>query len=169
MKRKTVVSFLVSICTLFTYSFGQDSTPKTESTTTSVSYDPIAAMLDSLVSQNFQNRYNFINNIDADAELHNGPAPVFSDEEYRARMSKIKSPIPLTYNRSVREYIDLYATRKRGLTARALGLSQLYFPLFEEVLDQHSELSAEVQALIKRHKQELNRSHGKIRNLYFNF
>ena len=137
MKSKIVVSFLVSICSLFTFSSAQDLAKTEETTTAVVSYDPIAAMLDSLVSQNFQNRYNFVNSIDPDAELHEGPAPAFSDEEYRTRISKIKSPIPLAYNRSVREYIDLYATRKRGLTSRALGLSQLYFPLFEEVLDQH--------------------------------
>lgn len=137
MKSKIVVSFLVSICSFITFSSAQETVHNDEVNTTAASYDPITAMLDSLVSQNFQNRYNFINNIDSEAALHEGPAPVFTEEEYRTKMSKIKSPIPLTYNRSVREYIDLYATRKRGLTARALGLSQLYFPLFEEVLDQH--------------------------------
>jgi membrane-bound lytic murein transglycosylase D len=139
MKKQIFVSFLVSICSLCTFSLkAQEVTPVTEITTTERSYDPISAMLDSLVSQNFLDRYNFINNINPETEAHSSPAPVFTDEEYRTRMGKLKSPIPLTYNRSVREYIDLYATRKRGLTARALGLSQLYFPLFEEVLDKHN-------------------------------
>ncbi|MGI8893833.1 MAG: LysM peptidoglycan-binding domain-containing protein [Bacteroidia bacterium] len=139
MKRQIFVSFLVSICTLFTFSVeAQQVTPVTEEIKPDNSYDPIAAMLDSLVSQNFLNRYNFVNDIDLDAEAYTGNAPTFSDEVYRTRMSKINSPIPLTYNRSVKEYIELYATRKRGLTSRALGLSQLYFPLFEEVLDKHN-------------------------------
>jgi membrane-bound lytic murein transglycosylase D len=50
-------------------------------------------------------------------------------------MAKISSPIPLSYNQYVKGFIDLYANRKRGLTQRAMGLSNLYFPMFEEVLD----------------------------------
>lgn len=41
----------------------------------------------------------------------------------------------MTYNAEVRKYLELYAYHKRGLTARMMGLSELYFPLFEEALD----------------------------------
>ena len=46
-----------------------------------------------------------------------------------------QSPFEYIYNTDVRKFIDLYAYRKRALTARILGLAQLYFPLFEEQLD----------------------------------
>ena len=139
MKKQLFVSFLVFICSFFTFQvLAQDTAVKEEDASGLSANDPIAAMLDSLVSQNFLNRYNYINKIDPNASSYDGPAPVFSDEDYKSRIGKIKSPIPLTYNRSVKEYIDLYATRKRGLTSRALGLAQLYFPLFEEVLDKYN-------------------------------
>ena len=41
----------------------------------------------------------------------------------------------LVYNQQVREYIDMYALRKRALTERVMGLAQLYFPLFEQTLE----------------------------------
>lgn len=101
-------------------------------------YDPIAANLDSLVTLNYIQRLNF-----ASAGLNNSSdfkpldIPSYSDEAYRSRIAKIQSPIMLAYNPEVREYIDLYALRKRQLTARVMGLANLYFPLFEEALDKN--------------------------------
>src|SRR6185436_2669775 len=99
--------------------------------------DPIIEMLDSLVTINNVIRYN--NLMDATGStssneiIRSGPA--FSDEVYNERISKIITPIPLTFNEQVKDYIHLYADRKRELTSRVLGLSRLYFPLFEEILD----------------------------------
>lgn len=66
-----------------------------------------------------------------------GDVPTFSDSVYRARIEALnrQTPIPLTYNQHVKSFIDLYAVRKRGLTSRMLGLSYVYFPMFEEMLD----------------------------------
>lgn len=63
--------------------------------------------------------------------------PSFHDSVYydRIRRLDIATPIELTYNRHVRQFIDLYAVRRRNLTSRIMGLSELYFPLFEEHLD----------------------------------
>lgn len=99
-------------------------------------YDPISAMLDSLVTLTHVVRYNQLdaNCFDPNAVVP-GSVPSFSHEVYSERIAGIHSPIPLSYNRYVKEFIDLYAVRKRGLTQRAMGLSNLYFPLFEEVLD----------------------------------
>lgn len=99
-------------------------------------YDPITAMLDSLVTLNHVVRYNQLdaNCFDPNAVVP-GSIPTFSDEVYTERMNQIHSPIPLSYNQHVKGFIDLYAMRKRGLTQRAMGLSNLYFPMFEEILD----------------------------------
>lgn len=98
--------------------------------------DPIVDMLDSLVTITHVVRYN---QLDANCYDTNAPGcvkgPVFSDQVYTERISALQSPIPLSYNKYVKEYIDLYANRKRGLTQRVMGLSNLYFPLFEETLD----------------------------------
>ncbi len=100
------------------------------------SYDPINAMLDSLVTLTHVVRYNQLdaNCFDPNAVVP-GSVPSFSDEVYTKRINSIISPIPLSYNAHVKGFIDLYASRKRGLTQRAMGLSNLYFPLFEEILD----------------------------------
>jgi membrane-bound lytic murein transglycosylase D len=63
--------------------------------------------------------------------------PSFSDSVYASRIRKIESPLPLTYNATVKAFIDLYAVRKRDQVERMLGISQYYFPIFEEILDKH--------------------------------
>ena len=98
--------------------------------------DPIVAMLDSLVNINHVIRYSYLNPDNKQPESTTGfGVPSFSDEEYALRMSRIPTPIRLTYNQSVKNYIDLYSLRRRELTSRIMGLSNLYFPMFEEVLD----------------------------------
>lgn len=60
------------------------------------------------------------------------------DSLYAARLARIPSLIPMTYNADVRRYIELYAVRKRNFSGRILGLTKIYFPLFEEVLDKYN-------------------------------
>ncbi len=100
-------------------------------------YDPIVAMLDSLVNQNYIQRLSFASSGTQQNNFQPFEIPSYSDEVYSQRISKIQSPMSLVYNQQVREYIDLYALRKRGLTERVMGLANLYFPLFEQTLDQN--------------------------------
>ena len=74
-----------------------------------------------------ENKYNFLPNF----------VPTYPDSVYYYRMQRldIGSPIDLTYNSYVRMFIDMYANKKRGTTARVLGLAQMYFPMFEQQLD----------------------------------
>ncbi len=76
------------------------------------------------------NKYNFLPNF----------VPTYPDSVYYYRMQRLDvgSPMELTYNPKVRAFIDLYANRKRGTTARVLGLSQMYFPMFEQQLDKYN-------------------------------
>ncbi|MCF8296045.1 MAG: transglycosylase SLT domain-containing protein [Saprospiraceae bacterium] len=100
--------------------------------------DPIAAMLDSLLESKF---YKF--NISQDKkskhkyEYSVDSVPEFTDSIYKLRIEYLNenSPFKFVYNEDVQHYIDLYASRRRKLAERVLGLSQLYFPLFEEQLD----------------------------------
>jgi soluble lytic murein transglycosylase-like protein len=100
-------------------------------------YDPIAATLDSLVNLNYIQRLNFASSGTQQNNFQPYEIPTYSEEVYAQRISKIQSPMALVYNQQVREYIDMYAIRKRGLTERVMGLAQLYFPLFEQTLDQN--------------------------------
>ncbi len=48
-----------------------------------------------------------------------------------------QTPFHLTYNKEVQYFIDLYGYRKRRFTSKLLGLSDMYFPIFEELLDRY--------------------------------
>ena len=61
--------------------------------------------------------------------------PVFSDSIYIERLSRIPSLIPLSYNRYVRNFIHVYTEKRREQVGIMLGLSEYYFPIFEEIFD----------------------------------
>ena len=55
--------------------------------------------------------------------------------EQRIELLNKLTPINLVYNKDVQAYIDVYTVRRRDHLARIIGMSELYFPLFEEYLD----------------------------------
>lgn len=61
--------------------------------------------------------------------------PDFSDAVYMQRLSEIPTVIDLTYNRIVKNYINVYTRKRREQVRVMLGLSDYYFPIFEEVFD----------------------------------
>lgn len=61
----------------------------------------------------------------------------FHDSVYAERLERLPSIIHLPYNDIVRDCIDLYAARKRGLVRYMLGMADFYFPIIEQILDKH--------------------------------
>jgi membrane-bound lytic murein transglycosylase D len=59
------------------------------------------------------------------------------DSVYIKRLQAIDSFFPLPYNETVRNFIGLYTIRKRELTSYMFGLSNYYFPIFEEALERY--------------------------------
>lgn len=57
------------------------------------------------------------------------------DSIYIQRLGKIPSMVDLSYNNIVRNYIELYTNKRREQVEIMLGLSEYYFPIFEEILD----------------------------------
>jgi membrane-bound lytic murein transglycosylase D len=100
--------------------------------------DPVVAMLDSLARMNFFNKPVKPGNQKYTMAPDSIPRP--ADLIYEARMAKLDaaSPFDLIYNPVVKGFIDLYVFRKRELVSRMLGLSQLYYPMMEEVLDKYN-------------------------------
>ncbi|MDD4373369.1 MAG: LysM peptidoglycan-binding domain-containing protein [Bacteroidales bacterium] len=102
---------------------------------------PIVKMLDSL----HRIRYFGDSLLFADStgmgiyELKSMNAPQFADSVYEQRIALLnrETPIDLTYNKHVKSFIELYAVNKRELTSRVLGLSYVYYPMFEELLDRY--------------------------------
>ena len=63
--------------------------------------------------------------------------PYFTDDVYRMRLNRMMTVIPMTYNETVRKYIDLYAGRSRKRMRYIMGMADYYFPMIEQTLDAH--------------------------------
>lgn len=101
----------------------------------------LVRQLDSLTSVKFFQKYEFVSD---SAELNTygysaEEIPMFNDSVYELRIQvlNVQTPIELVYNQHVKAFINLYAKKGRKQTARMLGLKEIYFPLFEEVLDKY--------------------------------
>ena len=57
--------------------------------------------------------------------------------EYRIAILNKESPVALDYNADVRRYIDLFTGPRKAEMARVIGLSEIYFPIFDEYLDRY--------------------------------
>lgn len=99
--------------------------------------DPVICHLDSMSYSLFTRDKFFVNDEQLLSSI-NMPydfIPKYTEAEIKGKMKLIPTIIPLTYNGQVKSFIDLFAYRRRGLMARCLANSQIYFPIFEEVLD----------------------------------
>lgn len=69
-----------------------------------------------------------------------GEVPYYDDSVYMQRIQTLayETTIPLTFNTHVKSFIDLYANRRRQQSSRMLGLSYVYFPMFEEYLSRYN-------------------------------
>ena len=66
--------------------------------------------------------------------------PAYDDSVYMQRIQTLanETTIPLTFNNHVKSFIELYANRRRQQSSRMLGLSYVYFPMFEEYLAKYN-------------------------------
>ncbi|MDP2721275.1 MAG: LysM peptidoglycan-binding domain-containing protein [Bacteroidales bacterium] len=100
----------------------------------------ILRAIDSMTYLKFYNRQFFISDSAyaiTKSKFAIDDIPDYPDSVYASRIEKLnkQTPIELTYNKEVKNYIYLYANKKRNLTARMLGLAEIYFPMFEAELD----------------------------------
>ncbi len=68
------------------------------------------------------------------------------DSVYIQRLMDAEQVIDLSYNNVVRNFIKMYTEKRRGQVEMMLGLSEYYFPKFEEILDKY-ELPLELKYL----------------------
>lgn len=68
-----------------------------------------------------------------DATTYSVKYPNSYYESFITELNK-QTPLELTYNTYVQGFIDMYIYRKREQVSRMLGLAQIYFPIFEEVM-----------------------------------
>ena len=60
-----------------------------------------------------------------------------NDSIYVDRLSKLHNIMELPYNEVVRNCINLYVDRRRNSVEYMLGLENFYFPMIEQILDEH--------------------------------
>lgn len=65
--------------------------------------------------------------------------PSIPDLVYEIKIATINSmsPMDFDYNQFVKHYINVYAAERREQVSKMLGLAELYFPLFDEILDKY--------------------------------
>lgn len=128
-----LVKLIVSVFLFsYTFTFAQINTDSI------IADDPLLAQMDSLDVLNFFNNHNHIDTLNI-YNYSEDSIPVFSDEIYKTRLDSLDqiTPFQLDYNNEVRRYIELYTIKRRGTISRVLGMSELYFPLFEQKLSQY--------------------------------
>lgn len=66
--------------------------------------------------------------------------PTYMDSTYMERidMLNVQSPFDYRFNADMRKMIWLYSERRPYMVSKALGAMDLYFPLFEQMLDKYS-------------------------------
>lgn len=133
------LAFSILLGLLLLFSFGSEAQTPTAKDSCFINDNPVVAHLDSLATLAFFTNEHFTTDR-SKLNKYNFPAdfiPTYPDSVYRARIEKLNlsSPFEYVYNDQVKAYIDLYASKKRNLASRLLGLAELYFPMFEEQLD----------------------------------
>ena len=63
--------------------------------------------------------------------------PDFPDSVYISRLQSLPFVMELTYNRIVKNFIDVYAKQRRDKVRIMLALADYYFPMFEDVFDRY--------------------------------
>ena len=97
--------------------------------------DLFAAKLDSLVNSWYMQ--NVFEMVPGDISQDSPAIVSIPDSVYIERLQSIDSYIDLSFNKTVKNFIELYTQRRRDQVEMMLGLANYYFPLFEEALDKY--------------------------------
>lgn len=97
-----------------------------------------AEMRDSLLQLWYKNstivNYDALHEYDMDSVRFSSNV---SDEEMMRRLEAMNSFISLPFNENVKNYIILYSEKMPSRMGRVLGLSNYYFPIFEDILNRY--------------------------------
>ena len=103
--------------------------------------DPVLLAMDSMANAPFFESIAHLYNSNNYSHIPDtlDSIPKYSDDYYKAKLAALDSlsPFNLVYNQRVKAFIKLYSVKRRGQTAKMLGLQHQYFPMMEEVLDQY--------------------------------
>jgi len=91
--------------------------------------------MDSMMNMYDVEQQAYVNPIQALIDTSN--VPDFPDSIYIQRLAAIPTVVNLSYNPIVKRYIDVYTKKKRPIVEVMLGLSQHYFPVFDDIFDSY--------------------------------
>jgi membrane-bound lytic murein transglycosylase D len=61
----------------------------------------------------------------------------YPDTVYLDRLSRIPAVVPLPYNEIVKRFIEVYTVKNRKKSEAILGLTEIYFPIIEPILESY--------------------------------
>lgn len=134
MFKKVTVTLLLSVC-LFQVVSSQTShgtlSPKDTITDSNIVFPAnMEANYDQLLIEWQKNR-----RYSDDCVLSSEGTATYPDSVYINRLYSLPTQMELVFNPVVKQYIEMYAGRRRNLVGYMLGQGQYYFPMFENALD----------------------------------
>lgn len=133
-------SFIICMNLLLAVAFSFPALAQTEGDKSVAAEEAaIIGSLDSLTGKMFEGRFQIplLTNLDT-MPVAKESLIGFNDSIIRRNILSIQSEIPLAYNERVKRYIEVYGFEKRQKTEIILGLSEMYFPIFEAELDRRN-------------------------------
>lgn len=117
-----------------------------DSTEVDINEDAFEDVVDTTLSvpQDFDNTLDYmlrswvIQRSDSSDCFSSSDPMVVSDSIYKLRLSQMPCIMEMPFNSAVRSFIDLYSVKKRRQVEFMMGMSEYYFPIFEEILGAHN-------------------------------
>ncbi|MCW5908621.1 MAG: transglycosylase SLT domain-containing protein [Chitinophagales bacterium] len=128
---RTIVVFLIATA------FVKPSYSYYYNDSTACDVDPLIVQLDSMSFALLTRDKFFVSDDEVIASI-NLPyeyIPKYTDAEMLEKMKLMPTEVKMMLNTQIKQFIDLFAYKRRTLMARCLANSQMYFPIFEETLD----------------------------------
>ena len=136
--KKYIFITLLLITTVLSSAFSQEADSTSVVSPIDTIYDSNMVIIESLENENDTILSNWylqkFTNIDSTC-ISSGENTDFPDSVYIERLSKLPTLIDMPYNSIIKEYITLYAAKRRKLVESLLGFGIYYFPIFEDALE----------------------------------
>lgn len=140
MKERIIFIFIFCFACLFAFAQQEETEESYSVLSTDSIYTEIGLMpevLDQNVMKLLENWHVQYFSKAQDYCLDDSENVDFPESIYRQRLAQLPCIVPMTYNQTVRNCIDLYAGKRRELMRYMMSMADLYFPIFEQILDEY--------------------------------
>jgi membrane-bound lytic murein transglycosylase D len=135
---KYLILFIAFVSFDFYNSFSQQTSFDSTFVDSTIDIEDYSRNLDSMLTLWYvQSSINSPQNLQYNYPNDTAGLPHFTNEEYQEQLAHMNTYIEMTYNDVVQKFIEFYAIKRRRQVEVMLGLSEYYFPIFEEALDKY--------------------------------